>query len=127
MIQIIYLNVEKGYAPKVRFIENELETFYSLINCEYVEMYKRNINGKDFTIICDENGALKEKPIISAISHKGYTMFCGNLIIAGMPNEDGNLTNLSDKDVMLINSKFRKVIKKVGKGFKSHYILYCEY
>lgn len=127
MIQTIYLNVEKGYAPKVKFIENEIETFYSLINCRYVEIYKRNINGKDFTIICDENGALKEKPIISAVSHKGYIMFFGNLIIAGIPNKEGNLTNLSDNDVMFILSKFRKVIKKVGKGFKSHYILYCEY
>lgn len=127
MIQTIYLNVEKGYAPKVKFIENELETFYNLINCKYVEMYKRNINGKDFTIICDENGALKEKPIISAVSHKGYTMFFGNLIIAGMPNDEGNLTNLSDKDVTLIQSKFRKVIRKNDNKMIIKYVLFCEY
>lgn len=129
MIQVIYVNVDKGEKPKIKHIEDDIDTFYKLINCDSVEMPQRQINGKYFTIICDEEGALKSNPIVSACSHKGEPMLVGNLIITGLPNEYGDLTGLSDNDVLLIMSKFKKTLlyHPEPSELKDGYILFCEY
>ena len=129
MIQVIYVNVDKGTKPQIKHIEDNIDTFYKLINCDSVEMPQRQINGKYFTIICDEEGALKSNPIVSACSHKGDAMLVGNLIITGLPNEYGELTGLSDDDVLLIMSKFRKTLlyHPLKSELKDGYILFCEY
>lgn len=129
MIQVIYVNVDKGENPKIKHIEDDIDTFYKLINCDNVEMPQRQINGKYFTIICDEEGTLKSNPIVSACSHKGDAMLVGNLIITGLPNEYGDLTGLSDDDVLLIMSKFRKTLlyHPEKSELKDGYILFCEY
>lgn len=129
MIQVIYVNVEKGYKPQIKHIEDNIDTFYKMLNCRTIEMPQREINGTYFTIICDEEGALKNNPIISACSHKGEPMLVGNLIITGLPDEDGNLTGLYDDDVLLIMSKFRKTLlyHPEPSELKDGYILFCEY
>ena len=129
MIQVIYANVEKGTKPKIMNIEDDIDTFYKLINCDSIELPQREINGKYFTIICDEEGRLKDNPIVSACSHKGDPMIVGNLIITGLPDIKGNLTGLSDSDVLLIMEKFKKTLlyHPLKSELKDGYILFCEY
>ncbi|MBQ6980024.1 MAG: DUF3846 domain-containing protein [Clostridia bacterium] len=129
MIQVIYVNVDKGTKPKIKHIEDNIDTFYKLINCNSVEMPQRQINGKYFTIICDEEGTLKSNPIVSACSHKGDAMLVGNLIITGLPDIKGNLTGLSDSDILLIMEKFKKTLlyHPLKSELKDGYILFCEY
>ena len=129
MIQVIYVNVDKGTKPQIKLIEDDYDMCRKLIKCNNMEMPQRQINGKYFTIICDEEGRLKDNPIISACSHKGEPMIVGNLIITGLPNEDGDLTGLSDDDVLLIMSKFRKTLlyHPEPSELKDGYILFCEY
>ena len=129
MIQVIYANVEKGTKPKIMNIEDDIDTFYKLINCDSIELPQREINGKYFTIICDEEGRLKDNPIVSACSHKGDPMIVGNLIITGLPDIKGNLTGLSDNDVLLIMEKFKKTLlyHPLKSELKDGYVLFCEY
>ena len=97
----IYLNVEQQALPKVIDIDDDLKVFYELIGCQYVDMVRRKIGDKYYDVICDDEGAFKENPIISAVDTTYKPMFVGNLIIS-KANDEGELIDLSEKDVKQI-------------------------
>lgn len=88
---------------KVVDIQDSLETYYSLINCECIDIVTRTIGGKEFDIVCDDVGRLVDNPIPSMYSSKGEVMFCGNIVICGVADNNGCLTSLTDKDIELIS------------------------
>ena len=88
-------------------IESNLDTYYSEIGCDCIEIPSRCIGGKLFNIICDESGLLKDDPIPSAVG-KGYQeAIFGNLIVCGLADDDGELTGITDEDVQLIRDNIR--------------------
>ena len=88
-------------------IESNLDTYYSEIGCDCIEIPERCIGGKLCNIICDESGLLKDDPIPSAVG-KGYQeAIFGNLIVCGLADDDGELTGITDEDVQLIRDNIR--------------------
>lgn len=101
-------------------MKDELEAFYSFINTDMVEMPERKIGGKYFNIICDEEGLLKSNLILSAYNKENNTPdLVGNLIITGMPDDDGNLTSVENADIDLIRNNMGIYISKEGKPRKA--------
>lgn len=76
-----------------------LQDYYQLIGCELVDIVFRRIGGKWFNIICDDEGALKRDPKISAIDSLCNAMLVGNLLIASGEINDDVLVGLDEKDV----------------------------
>lgn len=120
-LKVVYLCVDEGRkAPEEREILDDVDEFHRLIKCDAIDIVRREICGKYFRIVCDDEGFLKEAPLISAVSEKmGFQPLAGNIIIAGCENAEhpDELTDLSDDDVELILSEIR-YIKMVG-----HYML----
>ena len=87
---------------------NDIHEWYKLLNTDIVEMPERQIGGKYYTIICDEEGLLKPEPIISAMNSGIDTMFVGNLLIFNIDRENCDVTDLSKEDIENIKS-FTKV------------------
>lgn len=93
----------KNQTLGVRDVQPKLEEYYRLLDCDTIDIVERQVGGKYFDIICDDEGLLKENPIPSALNKKGELMLVGNLLLCHHDNE-GNETELSDKDVRLITN-----------------------
>ena len=100
-MKVVYLNVENQELPKVMDIEDELDVFYELIGCRCVDIVERKIGDKYFDVICDDEGALKEDGVVSAVDLQFHRMLFGNLIVSKSDNE-GNLIDLSEEDIKQI-------------------------
>lgn len=86
---------------KVLDIEEDLDTFYDLLNCSCIDIVQRKVNGRIFDIVCDDEGLLKNEFKISAIDSMNNPMLVGNLLFFHNDGE-GNLSELSDEDVQCI-------------------------
>lgn len=93
-----------------RTVEDSLSSFYQLLHCSSIEIVTRRIGAaqrtgscgrtyREYSIICDEEGALLEDPLISAIDDYGNVMLVGSLLIVGLPDDEGELTGLTDEDI----------------------------
>lgn len=79
-----------------------LDDYYKLLDCSCVDIVTRRIGNKLYDIICDDEGLLVENPIVSAVDRDNQPMLVGNLLIAGLADEDGYLTSLTDRDILRI-------------------------
>ena len=110
-------------------IEDELDSFYKILNCSTIDIVVRNIGGrhkKAFDIVCDDEGLFKEPQKISAIDNLGNVQLVGNIFITGTADNEGNLTSLSDSDVAYIKSKVQKMsTRKFPDGYPM--LTQCEF
>lgn len=83
-------------------VADDLDTYYQMLNCESIEIVKCRVQGREFLVICDEEGLLKDDKIVSAVDVLGRWMLIGNLFIVGGVDSEGELTGLSDDNVIYI-------------------------
>lgn len=91
----ILVNVETGKAS-VHTIVDSLENLQKAIGCDCIDITSRLIAGKRFEIICDDEGAIKTNPKVSAVFQNGAPAFYGNLFICG--HDGPELESLSEAD-----------------------------
>ena len=103
-MKAIYLNVLQGELPKIVDIKDDLKTYYELLKCDTIDIVTRTIEGKNFSVVCDDEGLLVEKPIVSAIDKNKKCQFVGNLIFCGMPTDEGEMTSLTEDEIKTILS-----------------------
>lgn len=87
-------------------IPDELDVFYALLGCRCIDIVTRRIGGqqKAFEIICDDEFLLADSPKISAVDGRGGVQLCGNILIAGPADAEGDLTSLDEDDAASILS-----------------------
>lgn len=83
---------------ETREVEDTLEEYYNLLNCDMIEIVSRHIGGKDYDIICDEEGLLKVNPIVSAFDSLNQPMLVGNLFIVNYGG-NGKEASLTEEDI----------------------------
>lgn len=93
-------------------VEDDLDAFYEKLNCRCIDIPVRSIGGRYFDVMCDDEGLLKEDPVVSAIGSNGV-MLVGNLMFFHHDDE-GNLVELSDEDISHIKKNLRVVIHEVA-------------
>ena len=76
-----------------------LEDYYKLIDCRCIDIVSRRIGDKVYDIICDDEGLYSENPRVSAVDSALEPMLVGNLLIAGLADEEGHLTSLARADI----------------------------
>lgn len=92
-----------------------LDSYYNILDCTTIDMQDRIIGtdcGQQYTIVCDDEGLLKNDPKISAIDNLGQPMFVGNLFIVQI-NEDGDVVSLNAEDIAYLEQfiSFRSTLK----------------
>ena len=87
---------------KVITIEPELEEYYKTLNCDLITITYRDIGGKEFCIIADDEGLLKSNPVVSAISESYWPMLVGNLLVVSADDNAGDFASISEDDTKLI-------------------------
>lgn len=81
---------------------NGLEDYYKLMEVDIIDIVTREIGGKFYDVICDDEGLLKENPIPTMFDDEKQPMIFGNIIIAGLADGEGNMTDLTDEDIVRI-------------------------
>lgn len=123
-MKVIYLNVNANQPPQVLEIEDHLQLYYDLIECDTIDIVERKIENRNFRIICDDEGLLKMPEKISAISSRGKIQFVGNLIICSdVVTEAGELVGLTDEEVIYILARIKKL--RTVSNPKGYYVLTC--
>ena len=106
-MKVIYLNVNENKPPEVLDIVDDLDTYYKLCQCTCIDIVTREIRKIPYSIVCDDEGLFIDEPKISAIDETYQAQLVGNLVICGMPDENGELTSLTDFDVAHIRMRIR--------------------
>ena len=107
-----------------------LDDYYDLIGCRLIDIPARRIGEKWFNIICDDEGALKDYPRVSAIDDHCNTQLVGSLIITGGVDEEGELLPLSEDDIIYLSRYIRPMIMVDFETRKPEYWLmltHCNY
>lgn len=82
-------------------VTGELQEYYDLIGCDYIDIVTRKIGDTYFDIICDDEGLLKDNPRITAVDTEGNPMLVGNLIFSHT-NEEGETVGITDEEIKMI-------------------------
>lgn len=107
-------------------IPNDLNTFYKVLGCQYIDITVRRIGTKTVEIICDDEGLLVDSPKISAINNLGQAQLVGSLLIVGVGDSDGNLTSLSNNEANYILNRIQLLAtQKIKRPYPI--LTQCEY
>ena len=110
---------------EVKMVEaNELDDYYRLIGCRTIDIVSRTIGDVKVEIVLDDEGALVNKPKVSAIDIDGTPMLFGNLLVAsGRVTEEGELTELTKGEVDEIMDNIATITTSV---YKEPYPVFVE-
>lgn len=107
-IKGILIDVEEGLEAKRMEIIDSLDTYYEILKCSCIDIANRDIGGKRYDIVCDDEGLFKDAVYPSAIGRGKNVMLVGNIFIAGVADDEGELTSLTDDDVDNIMSHVKR-------------------
>lgn len=107
--------MDSGKASVV-VIKNELEEYYRLLHCNYVENYRVTIGNKTFDIICDDEARLKKNTYPSVVSENTKIILRNNVLICNRGKN--SFTSLNDEDIELIKEQIRKAWTVNGNGYE---------
>ena len=96
---------------KVVTIEDELAEFYKILDCHTIDIVRRKIGNKWYTIVCDDEGLIRDNPKISAINNLGKIALVGNLFICNDKQDDDgtDLDDLSAEDIKYLMQRIHQM------------------
>ena len=107
----VLLDVNTG-SMQGTTLDGSLQGFYEALDCACIDIVDRTINGRPYTIVCDDEGLLKDGAKLSAISEDNDPMLVGNLFITNSEyTPDGAaLADLADDDISHIKGAARQYL-----------------
>lgn len=108
-MKVMYIN-EKA----VQFIDIEdiLETYYEMIDCDFIDITMRKIGGRYFDVIVDDEGLLKGR-MVQAYSADHEPMLAGSMIICHNDGE-GGLVGITEEDEEILGEHITSGIDRNG-------------
>ena len=121
-MKFLFLDVKNR---EIKMVEaNGLDDYYRLIGCRTIDIVSRSIGDVRVEIVIDDEGALVNKPKVSAIDIDGTPMLFGNLLVAsGRVTEDGELTELTRAEIDEIMDNIATITTSV---YKEPYPVFVE-
>lgn len=110
-VVIINRDAEGNLIVKDQIIDDTLETYYNLLNCNTIDIVNRKIRHFRACFVIDDEYLLKgapKEPPIAVFEGNGREEIFNALVITGTSDNEGNLTSLSDFQVELIKSSISK-------------------
>ena len=102
---------------------DSLEGYYNILNCTTFDIASRRIGDNYYDIYCDDEGLLKCRPIVSAVSEDGEAMLVGNLFIT-KTNDEGETISLTAEE---INEVLKSVIDLYDEDGNVWPAIVCDY
>lgn len=79
-----------------------LKDFYRLIGCDCVDIAVRSVMGHVLNFVVDDEGLLVDRPQVRASNVEMTDILAGNLLVFGMDEESGDLTDIHIDEVAAI-------------------------
>ena len=98
----------KNEKVKVVEVEKELESYHKMLDCRCIDITSRMIDGKEFDIVCDDEGLFDNDPKLSAITADYQPALVGNLFIVKFDGYQ-DITSLSQEDIDFILEHIQKL------------------
>ena len=122
-MRAVYLDVSNNAKPAIIDLKDDLNEFYKLIKCDCIDIVSRKIGNKYYDIICDDNGLLVNRPVVSAIDILNNPALVGNLLIVGEPTACGEMTELSTEEAKMICDNTCLCQRLTEKGLQFYWVL----
>ena len=87
-------------------IQDRLEDYYKVLDCNLIEVAERKVNGVWFDIMCDEEGLLKGEPMVSAVDGEYHPMLVGNLLFLHSDPNTGEFVGISKPEAEMLLSNY---------------------
>ena len=84
---------------EVSTTRNELQAIYEWIECSTIDIVQRKMNGRIYDFIVDDEGLLKDRPIMSAV-HQDETPSLFGLTLITKHDEEGNNVGLNEEEII---------------------------
>lgn len=90
------------------FVEDNLKSYYKILECDMIQIIQLNINDKIYSFILDDEGKLKENYINIILTHKEKIIdeIVGHVIIQKYDFENDEAENLTTSDQQNIQQWF---------------------
>lgn len=88
-----------------RTINDDLNALYRLLDCDLIDIPTVSINGKPFSVVCNDEGLLEDDYWVSAVDMHGHGRLVGSLFVVSADNDNGNLVGLDDADIALLSRR----------------------
>lgn len=108
VLQMLLLDVENE-TVSILNVKDELDEFYRLLHCDCIDIVERTVAGRQFTFIVDDEGLLKDSPKIAALDDTWGPMLVGNLLVCHTDFDSGELTALSNDDLIHLHSHIKTI------------------
>lgn len=95
---------DDGRQGYVAYVEDSLESFEQIIGADCLDMVTRSIGGRRYTILVDDCGLLKTRPI-TAFHSVGFPepVLVGTIIITKVNRTGDEFEDLTDEDLAHIS------------------------
>ena len=108
-IRAVFVDVYGSERAEVIWVKPELEEYYQLLQCHTIDMPMRNIGGKSFQIICDDEGLLKSDYRVSAFGKSTHEpMLAGNILICQYDGKE-DVVGLTEEETIFVMNHVRKL------------------
>ena len=111
-IRGFFIDPENNIAEE-RTIEKSLDSYYSLLRCDTIDIVSRSIGGKRYDIICDDEALLKAPTYASALDSDGHPALFNSLFVVKFDGRD-DVTDLDDEDINNVGNHLTAVMVMMG-------------
>lgn len=109
--------------PYIAEIDGSIESYYQILKCDMFGIATRRIGESYYDIYCDDEGLLKCKPLVSAISSDHQPMLVGNLFVV-KTNDEGETISLTDEEIEEVKRHLTPIFDECGRYYPC---LICDY
>lgn len=88
---------EKEIEISIENVNDELEVYYEMLNCDMIDITTINVNGVEYDIIHDDEFLLK-RPLVPTLYVNNELIIFGAFLIS-RANEDGEEIGLTHKEI----------------------------
>lgn len=103
-INVAVFDVTDGDLKPITINKSDgLDEYYHYLQCDTFDIVEREVDGVVFDIFCDDEGLLKDNPVVSAVDTALRPMLCGNLIFTHH-DQFGDTTGITQEDFDLLKN-----------------------
>lgn len=110
--------VDEGGAGVCRTADT-LDDWYEILDCRWIDVVERSVDGVLFDVVCDVEGLFCDAPVVTAVYSDGTPALVGNIAFCHH-DEEGNLTGISAEEAGRLQ---RSLIHVEREGWPSAMVL----
>jgi hypothetical protein len=95
-------------------IEKSLQGYYKALDCSTIDVVHATIGDREYDIICDDEGLLKQDYILTAINPAMNTALSGNILVVKFDGGE-DFESINDEDVINIENNIFTTKEKTEK------------